>query len=77
MEQRMMIMKRRHSEQTRSLEDHLADEARRLREEAKFLPPGVLRQDALRKARHAEIAMHINTWLTSPGLQPPKVPTLS
>jgi hypothetical protein len=26
----------------------------------------------LRKARQAETAAHINDWLTSPGLQPPK-----
>jgi hypothetical protein len=26
----------------------------------------------LRRARQAETASHINEWLTSPGLQPPK-----
>ena len=51
----MMIMKRRHSEQKRSLEDHLADEARHVREEAKSLPTGVVRQASLQKARHAAI----------------------
>jgi hypothetical protein len=76
MEQRIVIMKHRHSERTRSLEDHLADEASRLHEQAKILPPGAIRQDALRKARHAEIAMHINAWLTSPAVRPPKAPSL-
>jgi hypothetical protein len=26
----------------------------------------------LRKARQAKTALHINDWLSSPGLQPPK-----
>ncbi len=34
-----------------SLEERLAAEARRLREEAKSLPPGQLRETLLRKAR--------------------------
>jgi len=45
---------------------------KRLREEAKTLPPGALREGKLRKARQAETAAHIDDWLRSPGLQPPK-----
>jgi hypothetical protein len=65
-------MKRRRFEQTVSLEERLAEEARRLREEAERLPHGPVRDDALRRARQAETGSHMTEWLTSPGLQPPE-----
>ena len=65
-------MERRRVKQIQSLEDRLAEEAKRLREEAKSLPPGALREELIRKARHAETASHMNEWLTSPGLRPPE-----
>jgi hypothetical protein len=65
-------MQRRRFKQTRSLEERLSEEAKRLRAEAKFLPPGVARDEMIRKARHAETASHMNEWLTSPGLRPPE-----
>jgi hypothetical protein len=55
-----------------TLEQRLAEEAKRLRNEAKGLPYGKARQELLRKARQAEVTAHISEWLTSPGLQPPK-----
>ena len=58
--------------QTTSLEERLAEEARRLREEAELLPHGPVRYAALRRARHAEAGARINDWLRSPGLEPPK-----
>jgi hypothetical protein len=64
-------MQRRHFKQTQSLEERLADEAQRLRIEARGTPPGVERDRLIRRARQAETAFHINEWLTSPGLQPP------
>jgi hypothetical protein len=63
---------RRRFKQIQSLEERLADEAKRLREEANLLPPGALRDEVLRKARQAERASHMSDWLHSPGLQPPK-----
>jgi hypothetical protein len=63
---------RRRFKQTLSLEERLAEEARRLREEAELLPHGPVRDEALRRARQAEIASHVSEWLTSAGLQPPK-----
>jgi hypothetical protein len=48
------------------------DEAERLRAEAEKLPPGTERHDLERKARQAETAAHVDEWLMSPGLQPPK-----
>jgi len=64
-------MQRRRFKQTQSLEVRLAEEANRLREEAKLLPPGAQRNEVIRKARQAETASHMNEWLTSPGLRPP------
>jgi hypothetical protein len=65
-------MQRRRFKQTQSLEERLANEARRLREEARLLPPGALREAVLRKARQAETASRMSDWLRSPGLQPPQ-----
>jgi hypothetical protein len=38
----------------------------------KALPFGIERQDLLRKAGQVDTAAHIDDWLNSPGLQPPK-----
>lgn len=65
-------MLRRRFKQTETLEERLASEARRLREEARLLPPGPARSEALRKARQAETAAHLSDWLRSQGLKPPK-----
>ena len=65
-------MQRRRFQTNRSLEERLAEEAKRLREEAKSLPPGAKREELIRKARQAETGSHMSEWLTSPGLQPPK-----
>jgi hypothetical protein len=55
-----------------SLDDRLADEARRLREEAELLPHGPLRDQILRKARQAETGSRVSEWLSSPGLRSPR-----
>jgi hypothetical protein len=65
-------MLRRRFKQTLTLEERLAKEAQRLREEAKKLPPGPEQADLLRKARDDEIVAQMAGWITSPGLQPPK-----
>jgi hypothetical protein len=65
-------MLRRRFEQTQSLEARLSEEAKRLRAEAELLPPGAARDEIIRRARRAEIAVHIDEWLTSPGLRPPE-----
>ena len=53
--------------QTVPLIERLAQEAQRIREEAKKLRPGKERQEMLRKARQAEIAASITQWISSPG----------
>jgi hypothetical protein len=65
-------MLRRRVKQTQTLEKRLAVEAKRLREQAKLLPPGAVRDATLRKARQAEAGLPMSKWLRSPGLQPPK-----
>jgi hypothetical protein len=65
--QRRQIIK-----QTVSLEGRLADEAKRLREEAKALPPGAVREALIRRARQADTGARMSEWLRSPGLQPPE-----
>jgi hypothetical protein len=66
------MVKRRRFKQTDTLEERLAEHAKRLREEANLLRPGALRDDIIRRARQAETGAHMSEWLTSPGLQPPK-----
>jgi hypothetical protein len=53
---------------TTSLEERLAEEARRWREQAKLLPPGPERDELMRKANQADAACHLNQWLASPAL---------
>jgi hypothetical protein len=66
------VMLRRRFKQTQSLEERLAEEAKRLREEANLLPPGAERDAMLRKARQAETGSDMSDWLSSPGLRPPE-----
>jgi hypothetical protein len=65
-------MKRHHFTHTTTLEERLAQEAERLRQEAKGTPPGIERERMIRRARQAETALHVNEWLSSPGLQAPR-----
>nr|WP_082081808.1 hypothetical protein [Bradyrhizobium sp. LTSP857] len=64
-------MQRPRFNQTTSLEDRLAEQVRRLREEAESLPHGPVRDAALLRVRQAETGSHISEWLRSPGLRPP------
>ena len=57
---------------TKSLDQKWKDQAEAARAKAKTLPPGAERNALLRMARNIEIALHMNAWLSSPGLQPPK-----
>ena len=64
-------MKRHRFKQDRALGERLIEEARLAREKADQLPAGAAaREEILKKARDA--AAHIDGWLRSPGLQPPK-----
>ena len=63
---------RRRFKQTETLEQRLSSTAARLREEAKRAPPGMDKEQLIRRARQAESASHMSQWLRSPELQPPK-----
>ena len=65
------MKKRRRFKQTLFLEQRLADQAKHLREKAELLPPGAVRDAAMRRVRQAEAASHISEWLKSPGLSAP------
>jgi hypothetical protein len=67
-----MPEQRRRFKQTQSLKQRLLDRVYSLREEAKLMKPCFERDALLRKARQTETAAHIDEWLRSPGLQPPK-----
>nr|WP_190241721.1 hypothetical protein [Bradyrhizobium algeriense] len=68
-----MARERRRGRHAVTFEERLAEEARKFKEAAEQQPPGSrARELLLRRARQAETASHINEWLTSPGLQPPK-----
>lgn len=55
-----------------SLKDRLTSFAKDVREKASRMPSGPERDDMLKKASQAETAAHLNDWVNSPGLQPPK-----
>lgn len=65
-------MKRRRIKQTTSLEERLLRQAEQIRLQAEGMPPGQEREQLLKKARDADMGAHIEEWLRSPGLQPPK-----
>jgi len=67
-----MAERRRRLKRTQTFEELLAEEAARFRIAAEELPPGTARELLLRRARLAETASHMNDWLRSPGLQPPR-----
>jgi hypothetical protein len=68
-----MTKKRRRVKHIETFEERLAQEAIKFKEAADKQPIGSMaRELLLRRARQAETASHINQWLSSPGLQPPK-----
>ena len=66
-----MTQHRRRVKQTTTLDERLSDYADLLRAKAKAMPR-IERERVLKKARQFDVALHINDWLTSPGLHSPK-----
>lgn len=54
-----------------SFEQQLADRAEFLKAQAAELPPGDQRDAKLRLVRELDITLHMNEWLSSPGLRAP------
>ena len=65
-------MQRRRFKENAPLNQRLTEQAERLRKEAQGTPPGVMHDQLIRQARQAETASHMQEWLSSPGLQPPR-----
>lgn len=65
-------MQRRRIKQTTSFEERLAEHGQALRQKAKSLPPGMERDQTIRKARQAETGAQISEWLSTPGLPAPE-----
>jgi len=55
-----------------TLQDRLSAWAERLRAQAAELQPGPVRDEMLMKARQADTSAHIDGWINSHDLQPPK-----
>jgi hypothetical protein len=51
--------------------DRLANEKKRLEAQLAQLQPGPERDQLLQKLRQLDTALHIDEWLSSPGLQSP------
>jgi hypothetical protein len=68
----LVVMERRRIKYKASLEELLANEAKRLRKQAKTMLSGAERDDLIRRARQNETAADRNAWLTSLGLVSPK-----
>lgn len=53
-------------------ESYIAQEKRYLEDEAAQLPYGPQKMKLQRSIEQLEIAAHVNDWLSSPGLKPPR-----
>jgi hypothetical protein len=65
-------MRHRPRSRPHSFEDELATEKARLTAQLTNAPQGPERDRLIKKVRQIETASHINDWLSSPGLQPPR-----
>jgi hypothetical protein len=66
------MFKRRRFEQQVALQDRLCAWSKNVLEQADKLRPGPERDALIRKARQADVAVHLDDWVKSPGLQSPK-----
>ena len=66
------MQQRRRFKQTESLKDRLVAFANDAVEKASGMQPSPERSDLIKSARRAETAAHIDEWINSTGLQPPK-----
>lgn len=69
------MQQQHHSIYGKAYQDRLAEDARRLREEASKIPDGTARNLLLQQAFGAETAVNVDRWLSS-GQSPKKVPIM-
>lgn len=67
-----MTQHRRRVKQTRSLEDRLADKLGGSAKKPNCSPTDLYGDEALRRARQAEVGSYMSDWVRSPGLRAPK-----
>ena len=67
-----MVGRRRRVKQFLSLKERLSAFATEVRLKATDMPPGIEREEMLRRARQADTASHLDEWVNSSGLRPPK-----
>lgn len=67
-----MKTRRRRIRHVTSFKQRVNAFAEGIRIEAAKLKPGNEREALLKRVRQAETAMHIDEWMNSPGLQPPR-----
>ena len=60
------------SQKQNSFQDKIAEEKKRLEEQAALLPNGPTKDEVLRKIKQLETASQVDEWISSPGLRPPK-----
>ena len=66
-----MAKKRNRTKRAATIEERLAEEAKKFKEAAEKQPSGSkARELLLRRARQMETTSHLNKWLSSPGAQP-------
>lgn len=66
------MKKRLRIKQTLSLRERIECWAEKLRDRATLLPPGHRKEALMKKVRAAESASHLEAWVNSRELQPPK-----
>jgi hypothetical protein len=54
-----------------TLYDRLADEKIRVEAALALVEPGLMRTRLLQKLRQLDVAVHVDRWLSSPGLRAP------
>jgi hypothetical protein len=65
-DEEIMTKRRRRFKQTTTLAHRLAEQAGRLRDRARTLPPGTEQTSLWRKVRQTETALRIDAWLSAP-----------
>lgn len=66
------MFRRRRLQQDQAPEEHLSEQAKRLRKDATGMPHGFARERLARLARQAEVGAQISAWLRSPKQPRPK-----
>jgi hypothetical protein len=54
-----------------TLYERLADEKKRIEAAVALVQPGLMRNKLLQELRRLDVAVHMDRWLSSPGLQLP------